>query len=639
VSHRPANRNVRSVWTGPQSPVGHVCQTAIVVLSALILVFAPLAFGAVRLWALGPVLIAISVGGVLWIVRIVSGREIPVVFSAPGPPAIALAAYAVIRYGLSEIEPIACGPMMQSLGAALLFFLMLNNTRHRWHISVFVWVLTGTGIVVAFYALWQALMGGTSVWGFPQYGQYLGVASGTFIRPNHCAAYLQMVFPITAANFLFSRRGFEQKVTLAIACLLIGAALLLTSAPNGWLGWLASVIVLLIYVVKRGGKKTRVLMVGVALLGLLLVIALVSLLMTSHSGHGFAPEEGRDRAALWRSAWQVARGNTLLGVGPGMFRWLYPAQRTMQGLVETPNNEYLNMFAEYGLIGCALVLWVLVAFTLAVVQILAVRASRYSASTLSNRYAFAAGGLASVAAIAIGVIFDSSLHAPANLFTLVAIMAIALTCGVHSTGKEDSDEDRPGRYVPLSLKGVNKFALVAALAMVVLLLASRLRKIYPSDVCLRMARHYQDRFDWDAANERYRLAWKFNRQNFEVTGDIGDFLSASATWNLTQRDALLDEALTWYDRAVTANPYAADIQVRMGRVYDALGKRELAVDRYHRAVQADPQNASYHAQLALHYMRWGESDEAVANFAHAYELGGGDPLPEIELRRLGKLSP
>ena len=627
MSHRPGNRNVRSVWTGPQSPVGHVCQTAIVVLSALILVFAPLAFGAVRLWALGPILIAISVAGVLWIVRITSSREIPVVFSALGPPVIALAAYAVIRYGLSEIEPIACGSMMQSLGAALLFFLILNNTRHRWHISVFVWVLTGTGIVVALYALWLALMGGMSVWAFPQYGQYLGVASGTFIRPNHCAAYLQMVFPIAAANFLFSRRGFKQKVTLAIACLLIGAALLLTSAPNGWLGWLASVIVLLIYVVKRGGKKSHVLMVGVALLGLLLVVALVSLLMTSQSGAGFTPEAGQDRTSLWRSAWQITRGNTLLGVGPGMFRWLYPAQRTVQGLVDTPNNEYLAMFAEYGIIGCALVLWVLVAFTLGVLQILSVRGSRYSASTLSNRYAFAVGGLAAVAAIAIGVIFDSSLHVPANLFTVVAIMAIAHTCGVHPTGKADDDQDQPGRYVPLSLKGVNKFALVAALAMVVLLLASRLRRIYPSDICLRLARHDQERFDWDAANERYQQAWRFDRRNFEVTAAIGDFLSANATWNLPQRDALLDEALTWYDRTVTANPYATDIQVRMGRVYDALGKRELAVDRYRRAVQADPLNASYHAQLALHYQRWGESDEAVANFARAYELGGNDPLP------------
>src|SRR5882724_4193804 len=205
VNHHPTNRRIRSVWTGSQSSLGHVCQTAVVTLCALILVFAPLAFGAVRFWALGPILIVIGLAGVLWIVRILSTREIPVVFSALGPPVIALAAYGVIRYGLSEIEPIARGAMMQTLGAALLFFVVLNNLRHRWHVTVFAWVLVGTGTLVAVYALWQVLLGGTWVWAFPQYDQYLGNASGTFVNPYHCAAYLQMVFPIAAANFLFSR--------------------------------------------------------------------------------------------------------------------------------------------------------------------------------------------------------------------------------------------------------------------------------------------------------------------------------------------------------------------------------------------------------------------------------------------------
>jgi Tfp pilus assembly protein PilF len=101
----------------------------------------------------------------------------------------------------------------------------------------------------------------------------------------------------------------------------------------------------------------------------------------------------------------------------------------------------------------------------------------------------------------------------------------------------------------------------------------------------------------------------------------------------------LDEALIWYERAFTANPYAMDVQIKIARVYDALGKRELAEERYRRAVQADPENASYHAQLGLHALRRGETEDAVASFARGYELGGDDPLPEIELRRLGKLGP
>jgi len=528
---------------------------------------------------------------------------------------------------------------MQWLAAALLFFLVLNNVRHRWHVTLVVWVLVGTGTVIALCALWQVIAGSSFVWAFPQYDRYLGSASGTFIRPNHGAAYLQMVFPIAAATFLFSRRRFEQKLAIAIACLLMGAALLLVATPNGWLGWLAGMIVLLVYIIKRNSKKSRWLMVGVGLLGLLLVAVLISLLTSGASERGYPTTEHQYRGALWHAAWQMARSNLLLGAGPGMFRWLYPAYRTMQGVMDTPDNEYGCVFTECGVIGCVLVVWVLVAFVIAAIQILSVRASRYSASTPSNRYAFAVGGLAAVMAVAIGVIFDSSLHAPANLFTLVAIMATTLTCGVHPSGKIDEDEELPGRYAPLAVKGVNKVALAAALAIMVLLLASRLRKSYPSDFYLRLARRAGDSLDWDTARERYLQAWKFDRCNFEVSTAIGDSLSARATWNVAQREKLLDEALIWYERAFTANPYAMDVQVKIACVYDALGKRELAEERYRRAVQADPQNASYHAQLGLHALRWGETEEAIASFARAYELGGDDPLLEIELRRLGKLGP
>jgi tetratricopeptide (TPR) repeat protein len=637
VNHHSTNRRIRSAWAGHQSPVGHVCQTTIVAFGALILVFAPLAFGAVRVWALGPILIVIGLAGVLWIVRILSTREMPVVFSAVGPPIVALAAYVVVRYGLSEIEPIACGAMMQAIGAVLLFFLILNNLRHRWHVTVFVWVLIGTGALVAICAIWQVLRGGTRVWTLPQYDLYLGRASGTFMSPYHCAAYLQMVFSIAAANFLFSRRRYGHKVVMLIACLLIAAALLLTGAPNGWIGWLASIIILLVYVAKRGGKKSRWLIIGVGLLGLFLFAALMVLLIGSDGGRGFATLETQSRSIPWRSAWEIARSNVLLGAGPGMFRWLYPAQRTLPGVLDSAQNEYLNVFTEYGAIGLLLALWVLVAFVTGATQILSVRASRYSASTLSNRYAFAVGGLAAVVALAVGSVFDSSLHAPANLFIVVAIMAAVFTCGVHPSGKIDEDEELPGRYAPRSVKGLNKLALAATIVGAILLLASRLRKSYPADFYLRLAEREQGRGDWQAAGEYYQRAWSFDRRNFDVTRALGDFFSARATWDAAQRDQFLDEARTWYDRTLTYNPLDMDVNVKMGRTYDVLGKRELARERYQRAIQADPRNATYHAQLALHYQHWGDADNAIASFARAYELGGDDPLPEVELRRFGKL--
>lgn len=614
-------------------------QNAIVCITLLILVCAALAFGAVRLWSLGPVLMAVGLACVLWVLRLLLVREVRVVFSLLGAPVLVFAAYGIVRYGLSDVEPAARQAMLLMLASALLFFLVLNNVRHRWHVSAVAWTVSATGTLLALYGLGQWIWGGRWVWWFPQYDAYIGRASGTFIRPHHFAAFLQMAFSIAAANFLFSRRSPAQKIALFFGCVVMGAGLLLALAPSGWLGWLTALIVLGVYVIRKRGKKFRWLMVGAALMGLVLIVTLLS----AHALR--APQPGAPAAAeppqlaLWRSAWQIGRANLWLGAGPGMFQWLYPAHRTLQGQPVHAGNEYLNLFAEYGLVGCLLVAWIGVGFILGTVQILHVRADRYSAATPSNRYAFAVGGLAGFCAVVVGSIFDSSLHAPANLLTLATIMATVLTCGVHPSGKVEQDALLPGRYATVPMKGIPKLVLAGALALATLLLVTRLGKTYASDLMLRLAERQKAELNWPAAERLYMRAWNLDKRNFEVTTALGDFYSARATWKPAQRETLLEQALSWYERAWTANSYAADVLIKTARIYDALGKRQLANQRYQRALRLDPRNASYHAQLGLHHQRWGDQDQAIVSFSRAYNLGGPDPLAEIQLRQLGKLGP
>src|SRR5439155_2040929 len=189
-------------------------------------------------------------------------RETDVVFSPIGAPALVLATYAVVCYTIAEVEPVSRPDMMLAISALLLFFLVLNTVRHRWQITVLVWTLTATGTALALYGLWQAVSGGRWVWWFPQYSEYLGRASGTFVRPADFAGYLHMTFGVAAANFLFSRRSLAQKVVLAFACLIMCGAMLVTVTHVYWLGWLAAVMVLTAYVMRKRGYKFRWLVVG-----------------------------------------------------------------------------------------------------------------------------------------------------------------------------------------------------------------------------------------------------------------------------------------------------------------------------------------------------------------------------------------
>lgn len=94
-----------------------------------------------RLWALGPILVAVWAATALWVVRIVTVRNVPVIFSALGAPMLLGAAYVIVRYGLADVESV------------LVFFLVLNNVRHRWQITAMLWTWVGLGTLTALYGI------------------------------------------------------------------------------------------------------------------------------------------------------------------------------------------------------------------------------------------------------------------------------------------------------------------------------------------------------------------------------------------------------------------------------------------------------------------------------------------------------
>ncbi len=619
MSRSESNGNERCAYS-PQPPVARLCQILVFALIVVVMLWAPLAFGSVRMWALIPVVGLVWLATVLWVVRLIATGQSPVVFSALGAPVLLAATYAIIRYGLVEVEWVARRDFFVGLSATLLFFLVLNNVRHRWQLGMLLWLWVGLGTLIAVYGIAQVIGLSDSVWGVPQFPANLSRASGPFISPAQYAAYLQLAFPLTAASFLFSRRSLKHKIGLAFACLLMSAGLLLSFANGAWLGWLASLMVLAVYVIRKRGSKLRWAVVGGSTAGLLIVMALISLQIVRQHTYGLQRDQTMDPLRLWKSAVAVGRENVLLGVGPGMFRWHFPQHRTMQAQPFDAGSEYLNIFAEYGVIGCVLLIWLAVAFIIAVVRILLGRAARYSAATPSNRFAFAVGGLAALAGTLVQAVFASTLHAPANLLTLAVICAGVLTCGVHHHAEEDEDADNAGHYAPVRLTQTGNLLLAGALVALLVLFGPRLLATFKSDYWMRRAANTRAAFNYNAAEDAYVRAWKADRRCYEVAVLAGDFFAARATWNVRQRDTLAGEALKWYERASSRNPYARDVLLKTGKLYDALGQRELAAERFQTALEADPNNSAYHIEVALHYRRWGDIALAEESFREAERL-------------------
>jgi Flp pilus assembly protein TadD len=639
------------------------CQHTIVGLIMATLMAAPLLLAASRPGAVGPMQMAIALAAGLWIVRISSVPILPLVFSPLGGIVLLATTFVIVRYSLVDVEPVARQPMMLVVTAALMFFLLLNNVRHRWQISLLMWVLTVTGCLVAIRGLSEFLVTSLDLMArrqdMPSLDDRPIVA---WLPMEHVTGYLQIVMPVCASGFLFSRRSYRQRLALLAATMLMAACLIVSRELGALFGLATSFLVLGTYLLRKRGTRFRWILIGG---GAALAVLVVILLMITNRRPTFeerggvipglkpasvnqaqlqtrSPQLGSPlndvTLSTWRSALGIARQNILLGAGPGMFPWMYLGHRTAQGNVSACSNEYLNVLATYGVVGGVLLAGMVAMFIYTGVQILLVRAERYSASTQSNRYAFAIGGVAAIAAVLAQAVFDNNLHHPATILTLVSVLAVTLTCGVH--GREEMQENSgPGYFVASRLKGINRYLLAGAIAAVALMHGWWILRSYPVDVLKRLGEKALLQLDWTGAQMRFQQAWRFDPRDHSVAMLLGDLLLTRATWQSDRADESLRQAMIWYNRALILNPYAAESLVRVASIYDRLGQRDQAFERYQRALRLDPLNAALYTQLGQHHLRWGDAERAAAAYRAALDLNPAGYLAEIQLSTLSLPQP
>ncbi|MEI8315484.1 MAG: tetratricopeptide repeat protein [Verrucomicrobiota bacterium] len=632
-------------------PIVQFCHQAIFALIVFVLGYSVLAYGTSQEWTQGPIVIAVLLAAIFWVIRLALANDATIVFSPLGLPLLVAGSYLIMRYALADVESVGRSSLLMPITAGIFFFVVLNDIRHRWQITALVWIMTGLGALLAVYASFQAAQGGHWILAVPQFEQYWGRGSGTFFRPADLAVFLQIAFAIAAANCILSHRPNTQKLGFAIACIAISFGLLLTKSTGHWVGWGIICAVLVFFAVRKRTWRIRWIIVGLSVL----VVVGATIFMATHKQDAASADEGPSlqtelddlvksqtapattttpilsQRLLLKAAWSMSQRNIWIGSGGGMFPQLLPRWRTGQGSIEHCPNQYLDVFAAYGLAGIGVMLWIGISLVLALTRIIRMRDTQYADHRLSNRYAFVVPVLAIVIAVIADALVDLRLHTGGLLFPLTAVIAVALTCGVHRR-MEESDHQRlkPGHHVTIRLFGASRHAVVAGLVGLVLLIGYWSTATYPSALFLRHGHQALERLDWRGAEQAFQRAWWFDKRNYQVAAALGDLNAARATWNPQQRATLSHDAFQWYNRALTLNRYATDLRIKIGRLHDALNNRDEAMAAYQAALDADPRNASYRVALGRHYQRRGDAAEAQHQFRLARELGATETLPATE---------
>jgi O-antigen ligase len=332
-----------------------------------LLLFGPLAFGAVEPWSI----FVIETGSMLlfaaWVAKQIFDGEVKVrwnpLFLPMGFFGALIVAQLVFRVTAYPHDTIGRALLYFAYGA--LCFLATQTMLRQEQARGLALVLSGYGAVLACFALLQGISSNGKIYWLrqPQMG---GWVYGPYVNHNHYAGLMEMLVPIpliVALTHLTQPK--VRALAAAIAAVMVGT-IFLSGSRGGMLAILFELlIVALLLVQKKRGIRTTI-GIGVFLLivfGLFAWVGgseLIERIATIAPGHSDLSTDVR--TYINRDGFRMFLKKPVLGWGLGTFPIVYPEFRTFYTnfFVNEAHNDYLQFLVEMGGLGLATMLWFVV---------------------------------------------------------------------------------------------------------------------------------------------------------------------------------------------------------------------------------------------------------------------------------------
>ncbi len=601
------------------------CERGILGLVLAILVFGPLALGAVRNLEFAVIqVLTLGVMG-LWVCRMWLDARSRLLWPPICWVVLAFGVYAVIRYLYADVEYVARLEMLRVLVYAFLFLAILNNLHRQETIQILTFTLLALAMVISFYAIYQFLTGSNRVWIFIKPYPHRG--SGTYISPNHLGGFLEMLLPLGLAYTLTARLKPVTKVFLGYASLVILVGIGVTISRGSWISTGLALVLFFGVLVFRRNYRAPALVLLVMLVGGCLYFFPKSVFIQLRAKRLFTQTGKLDdelRYAVWRPALLMWQDNPWWGVGPGLFDVRFRGYRP-EGIQMSPehtHNDYLNTLADWGAVGTGLVTaaWVLLGLGVSKTW----SAVRLSSGDLggksgSNKFAFVFGGCVGLVAILLHSVVDFNMHIPANAILAVTLMALITS---HL------------RFATENYWFRLRFGLKAAASVLVLVsfcyLGSQAWRQASEFVWLGRASRAPN-FSTEKVGILTR-AFAAEPRNAQTTYDIGEALRRQSQEGGQHYEGqpgvnyrqLAEQAMKWFARSSVLNPWDSRPCAGYGWCLDWLDRQAESGPYFSRAEELDPNNYYNVNTIGLHYIQLGDYAAAKPWFERSLRLSSQD---------------
>ncbi len=472
----------------------------------------------------------------------------------------------------------------------------------------------------------------------------------TFFNPNPLGGFLAMICPLALAAAI-ATRDLTRRLLWGFCAIALAATIIPTHSKGALLALAVALVAFALMLSLQARRLRPLTLVVLLIIGLTFLIgglgAWFSPLLRARvvSALDLHSASNMFRILTWKGTVHLFTAHPWTGVGPAAFKYVYP-NYAIAGYVEAAHQNYLQMFAELGVFGGAIFLWLLGAILFTGRRAIAL------SDDLSGRV-LAIGGLSGIIVLLVHSFLDYDWYIGAiNLsFWLIAGMLAYQANGLtletapidveQPRGKKRRQNTTPavsapkpiGRNFPWPGNPRKSTRTVCWLLSLVILATLWIGAIV-TPARNALAQLALDTGDAYAVSGRPNAGLTSLSKYEQATKDDPGWSEAWERYGLILGLRDLDKGIESLARAQQLSPTSFRPYISLGQLYEQHNRYADAIKTYEKALTLFPNHTRTMKRIADAYQRLGQYDDSLRMWE---KLVAGENAPYNKYRALSEV--
>jgi O-antigen ligase/Tfp pilus assembly protein PilF len=534
---------------------------------------------------------------------------------------------------ISDVKIISLREFIIFSSYFLIFLLIVNNIDNKKIFNSFIYLFFTISSLVSIYTVMQ-------YYGIDPYLSDLHSLTSTIGQKNWISNYLAMIFPVLFSYFLSEK--IRKKIIYFFLLSILYATLMICQSRGIWIS-ISITVILAIYIIFKL-KFYEIFKINKKWLFLLLITFLIITIIYSTDNplnksaitvlqRAISTFDENDpsintRLLIWKTTLEMIKDRPIFGSGIGTFKMNYlnyqaeflrknPGYIKYSGKAGEAHNEYLQIWAELGIIGLALFLLIFYFFYKTIIDF-------YKSSKNIKDKTIMLGLVMGITCFLIHCLFSFPLHVPALGITFFAIMGLTVVY-MRKTNLYEIGSDNCLKEVKLINKKIKIAFSILIFIFMIFAVNLLVIKPYIAELYYFKGMRYNVDKNYTKSLPNFQYAVQLDPYNGRILHALG-----TTYYNLnifSKAEEILQKAKKYM---IDVNTFCI-----LGLSYSKLNMFKEAEEEFKQAIYLNPKFTEGYHYLGLLYFQQEDYDKAVEQWNKILKIEPDFPNKYIVLNNLG----